>query len=216
VEVDRNIRAQPVACASDQLRGSLRCCDSDRVDDDDFLRTRLDRRLVHRLEVRRVGPRAVDAEEGDGHALRNRVRDRVNDPFEHRLAVDAERLELEIGDRRLDHTRLHAELHERLHIGLDRAREAPDLCLEIRSKDQLDGAAVVLGDARESRLDPLDSQLVEPARELELVLGAEDDSNRLLAVPERRVVEAHLRVEAVWVVEPAGPKRHWLTRKSSG
>ena len=40
---------------------------------------------------------------------------------------DAERRQLPIGDRALDDRRVHAELRERLDIGLHRAREAPDL-----------------------------------------------------------------------------------------
>ena len=96
----------------------------------------------------------------------------VDDPLEHRLAVDAERLELQIRDRRLDHARPDAELDERLHVSLDGAREAPDLRVQPCVADQLDGAPVVRGDARKPGLDPLDAELVEPARELELVLRA--------------------------------------------
>src|SRR5205823_5099486 len=74
--------------------------------------------------------------------------------------------------------------------------------------DQLDGAIVVLGDPRKAGLDPVDPELVEPMRDLELLLGIEDDADGLLAVAKGRVVEAdrasYLRLEraAVQVARP--------------
>ena len=83
-----------------------------------------------------------------------------------------------------------AELDERLHVGLHRAREAPHLGPQPCGDDQLDGAVVVLRDPREPGLDAVDPGRVERARELELLLRPEDDADRLLAVAERRVVQA--------------------------
>ena len=56
--------------------------------------------------------------------------------------------------------------------------------------DQLHGLPVVRRRAREAGLDPLDAECVDRACELELLLRVEHDADGLLAVPERRVVEA--------------------------
>src|SRR4051794_10202016 len=203
------VGAQPRVSAPDEVGDGLRRRDPERVDDDDLLRTGLDRSLVDRLEVRGIGARAVDAEEGDANALLGGEGDGVDDALEHRLPVDAERVELQVGDRRLDHAGADAELRERLDVGLDRAGEAPDLSVETGVPDQLDGAPVVRGHAREARLDPLDAEPVEPARELELVLRSEHDADGLLAVTQRRVVEGDTRLEPVRFVELPGPEfRH--------
>ena len=120
----------------------------------------------------------------------------------------AERLQLEIGDRALDHRRLHAELDERLDVGRHRTGEAPDLGAQTGAGDQPDRFGVLRRDAREPRLDPVDACVVERARDLELVLRAEDDADGLLAVSERRVVEpdraGRLRLERP-PVQVAGP-----------
>ena len=131
---------------------------------------------------------------------------RARDPLEHLLARDADRVELQVGDRRLDHREAHAELDERLEVGRHRAREAPDLgvagpAAEISSTAR----AVVVGDAREAGLDAVDAELVEQPRDLELLLGVEHDADGLLAVAQRRVVEADVPAEAVRVVQRAGP-----------
>ena len=134
---------------------------------------------------------------GEAHGAR--------DPLEHLLARDADRIELEVGDRRLDHRGLDAELDEELEVGRHRAREAPDLGAQPGAGDQLDGAPVVLRDAREAGLDPLDPEPVEQPRDLELLLGREDDADGLLAVAQRRVVQADLAADREPVVERARP-----------
>ena len=208
VEVDRLVRAKPAACAADELGDRFGRCDSERVDDHDLVRARLDRRLVHGLEVRRVCARPVDAEERNPDPLLDRERDRVHDPLQHRLAVDSERLELEVRDRGFDHARADAQLDQRLHVGVDGAGEAPDLGFQTGVADQLDGAPVVRGHAREPGLDPLDPELVEPARQLELFLRRQHDPDGLLPVAEGRGVEPDAPVEAVRVVDRAGPEGH--------
>src|SRR4029077_15311042 len=165
-----------------------------------------DRRLVHRLEVAGSGARGVDAEEGDSNTLLDRERDRIDDPLEHRLTIDAKRVELQIGDRRLDHARSDPELHESLDVGLDRARETPDLGIQACVADQLDGAPVVLRDTRKAGFDSLDPESVKPSGQPEAVVGGEDDAYGLLAVSERRVVEADLCRERMRGVERAGPE----------
>ena len=130
---------------------------------------------------------------------------RARDPVEHLLAVDADRVQLQVGDRRLDHGRRHAELDERLEVGGDRAREAPHLRLQPGVRDELHRVPVVLRDAREAGLDAIDAELVEELRDLELLLRVEHDADRLLAVAERRVVEADAPAHAVRVVQGPGP-----------
>ena len=215
VEVDGDVRPEPLDRAPDELRGRLGARHAERVDDDDLARAGLDGRRVGALEERQVGARAVDAEVGDADAVPCGEPDRTRDPAEHLVARDAERLELEVGDGRLDHARLQAELDERLDVGRDSAREAPDLGPKASPRDELDGAPVLVRYTREPGLDPLDPELVDRARELELLLRREDDAHRLFPVPKGRVVEADLGVEAMAVVDGAGPEAA-AHRKSSG
>ena len=120
VEVNRNVRADPLFRAPDQVGHGFGARDPDRVDDDRLVRTGFDRRLVDGFEVPRVRTRAVHAEEGDRHALLDRERDRVDDSLEHRFSVDTERCELQVRDRRFDHARLDTELDESLHVRVHR------------------------------------------------------------------------------------------------
>src|SRR5262249_29180738 len=84
-------------------------------------------------------------------------------------------------------------------------REPPDLGAEARVRDALHGLPVVVRDSREPCLDAVDPQLVEQARDFELLFRVEDDADRLLAVAQGRVVEADVASDAVRVVEGAGP-----------
>ena len=153
-------------------------------------------RGVHALVEVRLGARRVDAEERRVDAVLGGEAHRVRDPAEHLVAVDADRVELEVGDRRLDHGRGHAELDERLEVGRHGAREAPHLGAQPGAGDELDRVPVVLRDAREARLDPLDPELVEQPRDLELLLRVEHDADGLLAVAQRRVVEPDVAADA--------------------
>ena len=111
------------------------------------------------------------------------------DPVEHLLARDADRIELQVGDRRLDHREADAELDERLEVGGHRAREAPDLGAQ-------PGRAIsstACQSSSETRGKPASirsiAELVEEPRDLELLVRVEHDADRLLAVAQRRVVE---------------------------
>ena len=213
VAVEVHGHAEPLTRSADELRRRFRGRDAERVDHDDLAGACLDRRVVGSVEEARIRACAVDTEVRDRDAALDREGDRGLDPLQHLLPRDPERLELQVRDRRLDHARGQAELEERLDVRLHRAGEAPDLGAQARVANQLDRPPVLRGDAREPGLDPLDPELVERARDLQLLLGVEDDSDGLLAVPKRRVVEADLRLEAVRVVDRAGPEAH---RKSSG
>ena len=206
VEVHRDVFAEPGARLADEPGDGLGRRDAERVHDDHFACPSFDRRLVDRLEIPGVGTRSVDAEERDGHSLLDRERHRIDDSLEHCLPVNAECLQLQVGDGRLDHARLQAELDECLHVRLDRARETPDLRAQPRVEDQLHRAPIVVGHTRKAGLDPFDPELVETPRELELVLGTEHDADGLLAVAQRRVVEADLRAECEGVVQGACPE----------
>src|SRR2546423_1419191 len=83
------------------LAGGLGRRAAERAHDDRPAGARLDRRLVDRFEIPGIGARSVDTEERDGHSLLHCERHRVDDPLEHRLPVDAEGLELQVGDGRL-------------------------------------------------------------------------------------------------------------------
>jgi hypothetical protein len=153
-------------------------------------RARVDGRLVGLFVKGRVCPGRVDAEVGDRDAVLRGEGNRLPDSLQHRLASYAERVELAVGDRRLDDRGADAELDERLDVCRHGPGEAPDLGPEARVADELDRTAVVCGHAREAGLDPVDAELVEGVRDLELLLGREHHADCLLAVAERRVVEA--------------------------
>src|SRR5262249_6472693 len=92
--------------------------------------------------------------------------------------------------------------------------EAPHLGAQAGLGDEADGVPVVLRDPWKPRLDPVDAEVVEQTRDLELLLGVEHDADRLLAVAERRVVEPDRAAEPVGVVEIAGPEGHAVTTPS--
>ena len=169
------------------------------------LRTRLDRRRVDRVVEVALGAGGVDAEErrvdvvlgGEAHGIR--------DAAEHLLPAHADRVELQVRDRRLDHRVRDTELDERLEVGGHRAREAPDLRAEPCGGDLLDRLPVVVGDAREASFDAVDAERVEQLCDLELLVGIEHDPDGLLAVAQRRVVETDPAADRVRVVQRAGP-----------
>ena len=203
VEVHRHV--DEIDRDADQLLDRLGRRDPERVDDDDFLRPGLDRSGVDTLVEVALGPRRVDAEERRMNAVLVGETHGARDALEHLLARDADRIELQVGDRRLDHREPHSQLDERLQVGRHGAREAPDLGPESRGGDQLDRAPVVVGDAREAGLDAVDPELVEQPRDLELLLGIEHHTDGLLAVAQRRVVEADMPPDHMGVVQRTGP-----------
>src|SRR6188508_2245992 len=93
----------------------------------------------------------------------------------------------------------------RTEVGRHRPREAPDLRPQAGLGDQPDRVPVVLRDAREPGLDPVDAEVVEEPRDLELLLRVEHDADRLLPVAQRRVVEPDAAAMAVRVVQLSRP-----------
>ena len=88
VEVQRDVRPEPFARATDEVGGRLGRGDADRVDDDRLGGAGLARGLVRRLEEFEVRPGAVDAEERDEHAVPSGVTDRVADSRERLVAIE--------------------------------------------------------------------------------------------------------------------------------
>ena len=105
-------------------------------------------------------------------------------------------------DRRLDHARLHAELDQRLYVGGDRAREAPDLGVEAGAGDQLDRVA---SRPAETRGKPASIRSIPSASiaraSSSFCSRVEDDADGLLAVAQRRVVEADRAADRVRLVD---------------
>jgi hypothetical protein len=83
---------------------------------------------------------------------------------------------------------VNPDLEQRVDVGRHRAGKAPDLGVETRGGDRAERLGVVLGHAREARLDPLDAQGVDRPRDRELLLGVERHAHGLLAVAQRGVV----------------------------
>ena len=128
----------------------------------------------------------------------------IRSSIESRETPIASSFRSEIGDSITE--KRDAELDEQPRGRPGTAREKPQISAsQAGGGDQLDRAPVVVGDAREAGLDPVDAELVEQPRDLELLLGVEHDADGLLAVAQRRVVEADVPAEAVRVVQRAGP-----------
>ena len=97
-------------------------------------------------------------------------------------------------------------------ISACRQRAKPQISeLKFGFEDALDGLRVFIRNAGETRLDASDAELGELAGDLELVVGREADAGRLLAVAQRRVVEAdglgavEPLLNGIQFVERAGP-----------
>ena len=144
VEVDRHVRAGQLNRSADELGNRLGRRNPERVDDTELARTGLDRARVDALVEVRIRTGRVDAEEGGVDSLLRGERHRRGDPAEHLLARNADRVELEVGDRRLDHGCTDAELDQRLEVGGHRPRKAPDLGAQAGAGDQLHGIPIVL------------------------------------------------------------------------
>ena len=116
-----------------------------------------------------------------------RIASRIRSSIRSRVTSSASSLPSEIG---LSITvALHPELDEHLDVGLDGARETPDLGAQPGRRDQLDRTVVVCRDSREARLDAIDAGRIERLRDLELLLRREDHADRLLSVAQRGVVQ---------------------------
>ena len=182
--------ADPADGPADELGDRLGRGDPERVDDDDLLRAGLDRRRVDLLVEVEVGARRVDAEERGVDPVLGGEAHRVGDPLEHLLAGDADRVELEVGDRRLDHrgARRRARRAPRGRPG-PRARSPRSRRAGRRRRSARRRAS---RRPRRAGSPPRSgrSRARRAPRDLELLLGVEHDADRLLAVAERRVVEA--------------------------
>ena len=145
-----------------------------------------------RLEERGVGARAVDAE----------VRDLDRPPAANATAVrsgrasrraNADRVELEVPDRRLDHARRDAELDERLDVRLHRAEKPQTSAFSPASRiswTARQSSSETRGNPASIRSIPSSSR---PRAISSFCSGVEHDADGLLAVAQRRVVEADAR-----------------------
>src|SRR5829696_532164 len=205
VEVDRHLAPDELDGLADEGRDRLRRRDPERIDHDDLAGSGVDRRGVDTSIEVGLGAARVDAEERGVDPVVAREPHRARDAVEHLVARDADRVELEVGDGRLDHGVPDAELDERLEVGRDGPREPPHLGAKARGRNEPHRLPVVRRDAREPGLDPVDAELVEEPRDLELLVWVQDDADRLLAVAKRRVVQADTAADRVGVVETARP-----------
>ena len=209
VPVHGDLAAEPVDGLADEVRGRLRRRDPDRVDDDDLLGAGLDRRLVGAPVEVELGPRGVDAEERDLDARRrSRTRPRCGSARASSRARPRAPASFasEIG---LSITDAGTPSSTSASTSACTAREKPQTSARSPAAlIELDRAPVLGRDAREARLDPVDPGGVERDGDLELLLRRQDDADRLLAVAQRRVVEAddavRLRIER-HLVETARP-----------
>src|SRR5436853_6585146 len=98
--MDGYVGSDPLERPADEPGDRLRRRDSERVDDADLLRARLDRAPIDLLVEGRLGARRVDAEERGVDAVVRGEAHRAGHAAEHLLARDTDRSELQIRDRR--------------------------------------------------------------------------------------------------------------------
>ena len=144
-----------------------------------------------RTRGRRATSRRRRTRRGSRARRRTRRRSRIRSSIVSRETPSASSLPSEIGLSITDAR--DAELDEHVDVGLHGAREPPHLGAQARPRR----SARPHGSRRPRRgepgLDPVDPRRVERLRDLELLLRREDDADRLLAVAQRRVVEADRR-----------------------
>ena len=207
VEVNRDARADELDRRADELGDGLGRGDAERVDDDDLLRARPRSRSSRRGGRSPARARVESTPKNAAWmpcSAAKRIALVIRSSILSRETPIASSFRSEIGDS-ITEKRTPSSTSASRSAG-HRAREAPDLGLRARPAEmQLDRVPVVGRDAREPGLDPVDAELVEQARDLELLLGVEHDADGLLAVAQRRVVEADVPAEAVRVVQRAGP-----------
>src|SRR5829696_1351892 len=121
VEVDRNVASDELDGLPDEVGDRLGRRYSERVHDHDLARSGLDGGRVDTAIEVGLGAARVDAEERGVNSVVGGEAHRARDPVDHLLARDTDRVELEVGDRRLDHRVADAELDERLEVGRHRA-----------------------------------------------------------------------------------------------
>ena len=115
VVVQRHVRADRVADAPDEVGDRLRRSDAERVDDDDLRRARSRSRAgIPAARKSRSAREPSTPKNATRTPASSRDRHRALDPLEHLRARHAERVELEVGDGRLDHRRAKAELDDRV------------------------------------------------------------------------------------------------------
>src|SRR5262249_7150304 len=190
----------------------LRRAHADRIDDGDFIGARVDRRAVDVAQIAEVAARAVHCEEVDAlDPLVLGVFHRADHIAHDLLAGEAEGLHLHVAGGDLAEEIARAELEMRVDVGLQAAREAPDFGAQVGGEDALDRLRVFLRDAGEARLDTANAKLGELAGDLEFIVGGKANARRLLAVAQRRVVEANRPaaveplLNGVPLLERAGP-----------
>ena len=145
--------------------------DADRVDDDRLLRARLDRGLVGAAEEVELGARAVDAEERDGDPLAGGERDGLADPVEHRRRARRRAPRACASEIGLSTTaaRTPSSASTSTSAWTARAKPQTSACRPASAISRI-ACGVLLGDAREAGLDPVDARLVERLGDRELVL----------------------------------------------
>ena len=212
VDRDGRLAAEPLDDAPDERRelGWDRIADG--VRDVEGRRARLDDRLVDLEQELGIRPRGVFRAELDLDVpaeLAAAVGDPLHGLGERLLAVhpqlvlqvDVARRDEDVQVRPLgDLDRLDGAL--RVAVATARERGDRDSALRVL-RDPAHGLEIAVGGGRKARLDHVDAEAHELARDLELLGGGQARAGRLLPVPERRIEDA----DAVRRGErPGGPR----------
>ncbi len=113
------------------------------------------------------------------------------DPLQEFFAGNSISFQLDVAGGRFDHRGAQSQPHQLVHIGFHGARESPEFGFQPRLLHQLNGFRIFGRDPRKTGFDAADAQFVELAGDLQLLLRREHHPDRLLAVAQRRVIEAH-------------------------
>ena len=154
-------------------------------------------------EEAQVGPRRVFGRKLYLHAETLGVAHTLRRPFEHLFAGDVQLvLQVNVGAGEKDVDRVHPALDCRIDVQLLGPREAADFRRKTSLCDQANALLFSLRGYRETSLDDVDPEPIEPLRDLELLLGDERNSRGLLAVAERRVEDPY--DSPLQVINPSG------------
>src|SRR6267154_1968550 len=189
MEMDGDAGTNPLADLANEILDSFRTASADRIDNDDFSGARFQRSEINLFQKFRVGARAVNGKKSDSNGTPSSEGNRTMHASENFIAADAVGPEFNIAGRGFYHGGSEAEADEFFNISLNGAGKTPELSAEASLEHELDGFGIVSGDAGESCFDATYAESIELARNFELALRRQHDTDGLLAVAKSRIVE---------------------------
>src|SRR6266851_159198 len=189
VKMDGDAGTNPLADLANEILDSFRTASADRVDNDDFSGARFQRGEINLFQKFRVGARAVNGEKRNANGAAFGEGNGVKHASENFIAADAVGAEFDIAGGGFYDRGLEAETNELFNVSLNGAGKTPELGAEASFEHELDGFGIVSGDAGESCFDATYAESIELARNFELLLRRQHNTDGLLPVAKSRIVK---------------------------